>query len=98
MSGIYIFVGILAIVIGLINIRNKNLAWQWQKSENSWNGVKSERTADWEAMSTLRGYLAVIIGIVLLFMAWNEIDRTRREEESFKQWYKEFGSSLQREK
>jgi len=59
-----------AILLGLIYIFKKDLAWKLQKYQIiTWGLGKKERPKHWEKDSTLTGVMTVVIGIVLFIVS-----------------------------
>lgn len=67
-TAVVVIVCVVLIIIGLISIFAKDLAWEWTEFSNRNKGVRSERTPEWETATTLGGVISVIAGIVLLLM------------------------------
>ena len=70
MPGLFGFVGIIALILGITWITRKETAWKWQEWENSVRGVQSERNYNWEVASTLRGYFILIVRIGFICYAF----------------------------
>ena len=61
--------GIVIILISLANIFLKDLAWDLTEWSNRAGGRVSERTREWEIMTTIVGVLGILGGIVLIIWA-----------------------------
>jgi hypothetical protein len=71
MSGsiLVVIVGLVLIVLGLISIFAKDLAWEMTEWQNRNRGVQSERTPEWERSTTLGGVITIGAGVFFLFAA-----------------------------
>ena len=56
------------IIMSIIQIFFKDIAWDMQDWGNKASGRESERTAEWEMMSTITGILGFVFVIIL--MSW----------------------------
>ena len=63
-----ILIAVIFILIGLIGIFAKDWAWEWDNFKNRQAGLKSQRTEEWNASSTIGGCLFIIIGVVSLVL------------------------------
>lgn len=69
MKTILFIAGLLAVVTGLLQIFNRDMAWRSAQGINRLNGTKSERTRTWEVASILQGVLGVAVGAALMWAA-----------------------------
>ena len=65
------FGGIFLLALGLLNIFGKDLMWEITLWGNSLKGLESERTSNWDTMTTIGGVVSVIFGLVALYAAFN---------------------------
>jgi hypothetical protein len=89
MEGFYFCFAAILIMYGLILIFRKDTAWKWQKAGNSMRGLKSERTGDWEAYSTITGYVTIGIAICLAGMTLSARQQRLEDEAMLKDWVNE---------
>ena len=59
--------GILLVIIGIINIFGKDIAWELTSFQNRLEGERSERSGTWEVGSTIGGLIFAGVGLYLLF-------------------------------
>ncbi len=59
-------VGLLFVIVGLVNIFAKDVAWQFTSFNNRLEGERSQRTGTWEIGSTIGGIVLVGAGLYLL--------------------------------
>lgn len=65
-TGMILF-GIFLIICGVITLLAGNLMWWIQRTNNSFEGLESERSGTWEFGRMLRGILLIGGGVVFLF-------------------------------
>ena len=58
--------GLLFLGIGLLSFFGRDWMWALTEWNNSWRGVASERTDNWELSITIGGIVAVLFGVALL--------------------------------
>ncbi len=64
---IMILFGTFLIVCGAITLLAGNLMWWVQRTNNSFEGLESERSGTWEFGRMLRGIMLIIGGLVFIF-------------------------------
>lgn len=62
-----ILLGIFLIICGVITLLAGNLMWWIQRTNNSFEGLESERSGTWEFGRVLRGIPLIGGGVVFLF-------------------------------
>lgn len=52
---------------GLLCIFVKDLVWEWTAWSNRTKGIASERTDDWDTMTTIGGVVSIVLGLFSLY-------------------------------
>lgn len=63
---IMILFGIFLVVCGVITLLAGDLMWWIQRTDNSFEGLESERSDTWEFGRMLRGIVLIIGGLVFV--------------------------------
>ncbi len=58
------FGSLFLVVIGLLSIFAKDMMWEMTIWQNQMKGLASDRTDTWDAMTTIGGVIAVILGVI----------------------------------
>ena len=58
-------------VLGGLSLFAKDTMWELTQWGNSLKGLKSERTPNWDTMTTIGGVVAIILGLISLFAFFN---------------------------
>jgi hypothetical protein len=66
-----VVVCVALIGVGLLAIFAKDLMWSWTDYSNRAEGVRSERTMEWEGWTTAGGVLAIVVGIVMILVVFS---------------------------
>ena len=67
----YICASVIILLLGLLWVFGKDIAWDIQEWSNSLRGAVSERTPQWENTTTIGGIFFVMLGIIGFFIAIN---------------------------
>ena len=78
MSAALFVAAVCVIVTGFLLIFNKGMAWRSAEERARLSGLSAEPNNAWEANVTTRGVLMVILGVILLLVAFGQGDAERR--------------------
>ncbi|KAA0263016.1 MAG: hypothetical protein DPW18_10725 [Chloroflexi bacterium] len=62
------FGSLFLVVIGLLGIFAKDMMWDLTAWQNQMKGLASERTDTWDTMTTIGGVVAIIFGVLGVYM------------------------------
>ena len=65
---IFCFGSLFLVVIGLLGIFAKDMMWELTVWQNQMKGLASDRTDTWDTMTTIGGVVAIIFGILGVYM------------------------------
>ena len=60
-----LFIGAYMLYMGIVLLLDKDQAWSWREKSARRQGVKVERTPEWEAATNKGAYLFILIAVVL---------------------------------
>lgn len=63
-----VLLGILCIGMGLAMLFAKDMMWAMTEWSNSFKGVTSERTENWELGQNIAGVVMVLLGLLLVLL------------------------------
>lgn len=55
-------------IIGLLSIFAKDIMWELTVWQNQMKGLASDRTDTWDTMTTIGGVVAIIFGVLGVYM------------------------------
>jgi hypothetical protein len=62
--------GLILIGLGLMSVFAKDIVWEFTQWSNQAKGLVSERTDWWDTSTTIGGIFIIVVGIVLMFIAF----------------------------
>ena len=62
------FGSLFLVVIGLLGIFAKDMMWDLTVWQNQMKGLASDRTDTWDTMTTIGGVIAIIFGVLGVYM------------------------------
>lgn len=62
------FGSLFLVVIGLLGIFAKDMMWDLTVWQNQMKGLASDRTDTWDTMTTIGGVVAIIFGVLGVYM------------------------------
>ena len=62
---------ILVIVLGLLSLYAKDIMWELTERQNRLKGLVSERTPAWDNATTIGGVIALIVGVIMIFLSFS---------------------------
>ena len=63
-------IGLILVVLGLMSIFAKDIVWEFTEWSNRAKGLVSERTDWWDTTTTIGGIIAILAGVVLMFITF----------------------------
>ena len=64
--GILIVFGVVLVLVGLVMLRMKDLVWAWRERGLRAQGIRPERTPEWERGTDISGAVLMVLGLGLL--------------------------------
>lgn len=55
------------VLVGLVYLFAKDVAWQFTEWRNANRGVASDRTPEWETSATISGVVSILVGLALIW-------------------------------
>lgn len=59
---------IFLVIVGLLSIFAKDIMWELTVWQNQMKGLASDRTDTWDTMTTIGGVIAIIFGVLGVYM------------------------------
>lgn len=64
------FGSLFLVLIGLLGIFAKDMMWELTAWQNQMKGLASDRTDTWDTMTTIGGVVAIIFGVLGVYMVF----------------------------
>ena len=62
------FGSLFLVVLGLLSVFAKDIMWELTVWQNQMKGLASDRTDTWDTMTTIGGVVAIIFGVLGVYM------------------------------
>ncbi len=64
------FGSLLLVLLGIVSVFGKDMMWEFTVWQNQMKGIASERTENWEIMTTVSGVILLIVGGLGIYLSF----------------------------